>query len=90
MTKSTYRMLKLGFFVAAFAMIGYLSQGMSSFLLFSSLLLILTQGRGVPLIACCAVLLGATFPIAGGVVAGLIFLYLVFQPTARSPGFAET
>lgn len=90
MSKTTYRMLKLGFFVAAFAMIAYLCQGISSFLLFSSLLLVLSLGRGVPLIACCAVLLGATFPILGGVVAAMLFLYLVFQPASRSPGFAKT
>lgn len=76
-------MLKACFFTAAFAMIAYLSQGISSFLLFSSLLMIVTLGRGVPLIACCAVLLGACFPIAGGVVAALLFFYVIFHRTMR-------
>ncbi|MBX3171044.1 MAG: hypothetical protein KF760_26790 [Candidatus Eremiobacteraeota bacterium] len=70
--------------MAAFAMIAYLSHGISSFLLFSSLLLMITLGRSVPLIACCAMLLGACFPIAGGIVAALLFLYVLFHPTRRA------
>ncbi|MBS2036767.1 hypothetical protein JST97_17385 [bacterium] len=84
MSKTTYQCLKLGFFVAAFAMIAYLSQGVSSFLLFSSLLLVVTLGRSVPLVASCAVLLGACFPILGVTVAVLIFLYLVFHPASKN------
>jgi len=74
-------MIKACFFVAAFAMIATLSQGISSFLLFSSLLMIITQGKSVPLLACLAVLLGATFPIVGAVVAGGLILYVMFHPT---------
>lgn len=83
MSKTNYRLAKLSFFVAAFAMIAYLSHGISSFLVFSSLLLMITLGRSVPLIACCAVLLGACFPILGGIVAALLFLYVLFHPTQR-------
>jgi hypothetical protein len=89
MSKSNYRNLKVSLFVAAFAMIAYLSQGMSSFLLFSSLLMVITLGRGVPLIACCAMLLGACFPVAGGIVAALLFLYVLFHPTRRPQGMAS-
>ena len=88
MSKATYGMLKSLFFLAAFAMIAYLSQGISSFLLFSSLLLVVTLGRSVPLVACCAILLGACFPIAGGVVAGLMFFYLVFHPAVAKTSAA--
>lgn len=90
MSQNTYRMLKFVFFAAAFAMIGYLSQGISSFLLFSSLLLVVTLGRSVPLIACCAVLLGACSPILGGIVAALLFLYLIFQPATHSSSAQPT
>ncbi len=79
----------MSLFVAAFAMIAYLSQGISSFLLFSSLLMVLTLGRSVPLIACCAMLLGACFPIGGGVIAALLFLYVLFHPTRRTQGLAS-
>ena len=85
MSKQNHRILKGCFFAAAFAMIAYLSQGISSFLLFSSLLMVITLGRGVPLIACCAVLLGACFPIAGAMVASLLFFYVLFHPTS-GPG----
>jgi len=81
MSKNTYRITNGLFFVAAFAMIATISQGVSSFLLLSSLLLIITQGKSVPLMACLAVLLGATFPIVGGLVAGGLILYVMFHPT---------
>ena len=78
---NTYRIIKGLFFVASFAMIATLSSGWSSFVLFSSLLVIMTQGRSVPLMACLAVLLGATFPIIGALVAGGLILYVMFHPT---------
>ena len=81
MSNNSYRIIKGLFFLAAFAMIATLSHGFSSFLLFSSLLLIMTQGKSVPLLACLAVLLGATFPIMGAVVAGGLILYVMFPPT---------
>ena len=89
MSKTNHRILKASLFVAAFAMIAYLSQGISSFLLFSSLLMVLTLGRSVPLIACCAMLLGACFPIAGAITAALLFLYVLFHPTRRTQGLAS-
>lgn len=84
-----YGLIKACFFVAAFAMIAYLSQGISSFLVFSSLLLMITLGRSVPLIACCAVLLGACFPIVGGMVAAMLFFYVLFQPPRNNRGMAS-
>lgn len=89
MSKTTYKIVKGCFFVAAFAMIAYLSHGISSFLIFSSLLLMLTLGRSVPLMACCAVLLGASFPIAGGVVAAMLLLYVLFHPTRGAQRMAS-
>ena len=83
MSNKVYRITKGLFFLAAFAMIATLSQGMSAFLLFSSLLMILTLGRSIPLLACLAVLLGATFPLVGAVVAGALIIAVMLQPTQR-------
>lgn len=87
MSEKIYPFWKAAFFLAGFAMIAYLSQGISSFLLFSSLLLVLTLGRGVPLIASCAVLLGICFPVAGGIISTVLFLYVIFHRAAPSQEF---
>lgn len=86
MRKNTYRIMKALLFVATFAMIAYLSPGMSSFLFFSSLFLILSLGRSVPTIAVAAVLLGMTFPIVGALVAAALALYVLMHPTRRLQG----
>lgn len=83
MSTNAYWMIKGLFFLAAFAMIATLSNGLSSFLLFSSLLLVLTQGKGSTLLAFLAVLLGAAFPVAGGLVAVGLVLWVMVHPTSR-------
>lgn len=83
MSTNAYWMLKSLFFLAAFAMIATLSDGLSSFLLFSSLLLVITQGRSSILLAFLAVLLGATFPVVGGLVAAGLILWVMVHPTRR-------
>ena len=80
---TSYRMLKTFLFLAIFGMVAYLTQGLLAFLFFSSLILMTTLGRSVPLGILCAVLFGACFPKTA-VLAALAMTFCVMTLPSRS------
>ena len=77
-------MLKTSLFLAMFGMVAYLTQGLLAFVFFSSLILMSTLGRSVPLGILCAVLFGVCFPKTAFCCAIAMTLYVMTLPS-RSP-----
>lgn len=80
-------MSKTLLFVALFGMLAYLTQTFLPFLFFSSLILVVTLGRSVPVGIVCAVLFGACFPKLA-LAAALAMTYYVMTlsaPPASTP-----
>lgn len=77
----SYRMLKTFLFLAMFGMVAYLTQGLLAFVFFSSLILMVTLGRSVPLGILCAVLFGACFPKTAALAALAMTVYVMKLPS---------
>ena len=74
-------MLKTFLFLAMFGMVAYLTQGLLAFVFFSSLILMSTLGRSVPLGILCAVMFGACFPKTAACCAIAMAFYVMTLPS---------
>ncbi|MFN8609914.1 MAG: hypothetical protein U0931_20405 [Vulcanimicrobiota bacterium] len=70
-------MLKTLVFLAFFAMLAYLTQTFLPFVFFSSLILMVTLGRTVPMGIVCAILFGACFPTLAAAAALAMTVYVM-------------
>ncbi|MBS2034299.1 hypothetical protein JST97_04895 [bacterium] len=70
-------MLKTCLFVALFGMLAYLTQAFLPFLFFSSLILMITLGRTVPMGILCSILFGACFPSIAATAALAMTFYVI-------------
>jgi len=82
-SNTSYRMLKTFLFLAMFGMVAYLTQGLLAFVFFTSLILMTTLGRSVPLGIVCAILFGACFPKTAAL-AALAMAFSVMTLPSRS------
>ncbi|MBN9416814.1 MAG: hypothetical protein J0I12_15320 [Candidatus Eremiobacteraeota bacterium] len=80
-SKTSHRILKISLFLAMFGMVAFLTKGLLAFVFFSSLILMVTQDRAVPLGVICAILFGACFPKAAALAAIAMAFYVLTHPS---------
>jgi hypothetical protein len=83
-SKTSQNFVKFFLLLAVVGMVAYLTKGLLAFVFFTSLILMITQDRTVPLGVICAILFGACLPKVAATAAIAMAFYVLTHPSPNA------